>query len=281
MAEWISFSLYSQQWLSKDFAQKWISSEKIIWNQQNRGSPFQSVGIMPGFPYSGLCRAGAVRQYGDNMVMQTTEEGGEGEKIEFWSKLWKFCVTRSFVTFYHRKEGKLGRVLPSGRATCPPTLPKTTRKSRSFGKAAISILLLLTGRKPIFVPLVCCSIACPKVLCWVLGPMEPLVGPMEALLGPMEAPGSLSSSLETTLHWITVVGEPWLLLSSASPSQSSQLATFSESHQGFFTLAVIQSPCGLIGNCVQLDDWLAIVFSLLIDWSPTACRMLETAGRMW
>ena len=78
------------------------------------------------------------------------------------------------------------RALPSGRATCPPTLPNMVNTSRSiskgFDKLTISPFLLT-----MFAPLLSRSLRCkalnPKVFWGVSGPIKALVGPCR---GPRE-----------------------------------------------------------------------------------------------
>ena len=101
----------------------------------------------------------------------------------------------------------LKRFLPSGRATCEPTLPKMVK----------------TRRKT-------------KTVLWGF------FGPMEALCGSREGPTGVFTAVvpHTSLHWITGAGEPWLRLS--SPSHSPTVITIGNflwiPSGGIFTLVL-------------------------------------------
>ena len=101
----------------------------LIWNQEN--SRFQSrVGLCPDFHI----RGSAARQYGDNMLMQTTEE----EILRFDQNYGNSCTALYMLNTCTMGQQGLKimdskRFLPSGRATCAPTLPemvKTRRKTK-------------------------------------------------------------------------------------------------------------------------------------------------------
>ena len=102
---------------------------------------FNLLGLCEDFHIPGCC---SVRGRGNMGIIWWCKprRGREGENIEIWSKVWKFCTLHphiiSSMELFSEILAKMVQVLPSGRATWAPVPPRML-KTR---KILVSILIL-------------------------------------------------------------------------------------------------------------------------------------------
>ena len=169
---------------TKDFAKKRGFERRRLFEIRRIVVPrFNLCGLCQDFHILG-CADAACGNMGIIWWCKPQRREGKVGILKFDQNNGNFVCTPVLSSYLRNLE--LVRFSPSGRATCPPTLPKkTVNRSRRFAKLPIW-LFLPTGIGALVAPLV--NSKALKV------PWRVLV-PMVALLGPIEAPGDLSSSL--------------------------------------------------------------------------------------